>query len=177
MASPAAAALPLVFCSSIAAFVCSSSSACVHNGEPQPELSSALQAYVVLNLTADLRSSFTWNTKQLFVFVNVVFETPKNSRNQIIMWSSIIEGRVGTVLGSTTSPTSTCCFHPVQTMLRMQDQAFLRLPMFRPQYPYAITDQGFNLRGRQFNVTVAWDVMPRVGALRTYQREFSGAQF
>lgn len=27
------------------------------------------QAYVVLNLTADLRSEFSWNTKQLFVFV------------------------------------------------------------------------------------------------------------
>lgn len=30
----------------------------------------------------------------------------------------------------------------------------LRLPTLRPQYPYAITDQGFNLRDRVFNVTV-----------------------
>lgn len=28
-----------------------------------------LQAYIVLNLTADLRSEFSWNTKQLFVYV------------------------------------------------------------------------------------------------------------
>jgi hypothetical protein len=38
-----------------------------------------------------------------------------------------------------------------------------------------VTDQGFNLRGRQFNVTVAWQVMPKVGALYTRQQTFSGA--
>ena len=42
----------------------------------------AVQAYIVLNLTADLRREFTWNTKQLFVFVNAEFETRKNRRNQ-----------------------------------------------------------------------------------------------
>lgn len=55
---------------------------------------SLAQAYVVLNLTADLRGEFTWNTKQLFVFVNVLFETAKNARNQMVMWSSIIEDQV-----------------------------------------------------------------------------------
>ena len=54
-----------------------------------------MQAYVVLNLTADLRSEFTWNTKQLFVFANVEFATPKNARNQMVMWSAIIEDKVG----------------------------------------------------------------------------------
>ena len=36
----------------------------------------------------------------------------------------------------------------------LQSAAVVRLPTLRPQYPYAITDQGFNLRDRQFNVTV-----------------------
>ncbi|EFN52102.1 hypothetical protein CHLNCDRAFT_13794, partial [Chlorella variabilis] len=102
---------------------------------------------VVLNLTADLRGEFTWNTKQLFVFVNVLFETAKNARNQMVMWSSIIED---------------------------QEHALLKLPALRPQYPYAVTDQGFNLRDRQFNVTVAWNVMPKVGALYMRQRAFTG---
>ena len=53
-----------------------------------------LQAYVVLNLTADLRSEFTWNTKQLFVHVDVEFATRKNSRNQMAMWSAIIQDKV-----------------------------------------------------------------------------------
>lgn len=51
----------------------------------------------------------------------------------------------------------------------------LRLPTLRPQYPYAMTDQGFSLRGRPFNVSVAWNVMPRVGALYTRRRTFTGA--
>ena len=53
-----------------------------------------LQAYVVLNLTADLRSEFTWNTKQLFVHVDVEFGTRKNSKNQMATWSAIIEDKV-----------------------------------------------------------------------------------
>jgi hypothetical protein len=53
-----------------------------------------LQAYVVLNLTADLRSEFTWNTKQLFVHVDVEFATRKNARNQMAMWSAIIQDKV-----------------------------------------------------------------------------------
>lgn len=51
----------------------------------------------------------------------------------------------------------------------------MHLPALRAQYPYALTDQGFNLRGREFDVTVAWNVMPRVGALYTRTRTFPGA--
>lgn len=105
------------------------------------------RAYVVLNLTADLRSEFTWNTKQLFVWVEVSFATPKNVDNRMVIWSSIIEDK---------------------------ERAILQLPALRPQYPYAVTDQGFNLRGRLFDVTVAWNVMPKVGALYTRQQTFAG---
>ena len=61
------------------------------------------------------------------------------------------------------------------TACATQDKAFIELPALRPQYPYAITDQGFNLRRRPFNATVAWNVMPRVGAIATRQRSFTGA--
>ena len=50
-----------------------------------------LQAYIILNLTADLRSEFTWNTKQIFAYVNIEFETAKNKENQMVMWSAIIQ--------------------------------------------------------------------------------------
>ena len=63
---------------------------------------------------------------------------------------------------------------PAPPALALQEQAFIRLPTLRPQYPYAITDQGFNLRGRPFNVTLAWNVMPKVGALYSRQHTFSG---
>lgn len=53
------------------------------------------QAYIVLNLNADLRSEFTWNTKQLFVFVNAEFATRKNANNHMVLWSAIVEDKVG----------------------------------------------------------------------------------
>ena len=52
----------------------------------------------------------------------------------------------------------------------------MQLPNLRQQYPYAVTDQGFSLRGRDFNVTVAWNVMPRVGVLYTRSKTFSGTR-
>ena len=169
------------------------------------------QAYVVLNLTADLRREFTWNTKQLFVFVNAEFETRKNRRNQAVMWSAIIEDKVrcgvrccgvrrewrscGECMGAgvmlrmaleaaaavlllpvmCVRPPPTPHTPPLAPPARAQANALIQVPALRPQYPSAITDQGFHLRGRAFNVTVAWNVMPTVGALLTRKRTFSGA--
>ena len=36
-------------------------------------------------------------------------------------------------------------------------------PELREPYPYTIADQGHNLRGRPYNLTVAWNIMPYVG--------------
>lgn len=44
----------------------------------------------------------------------------------------------------------------------------------RAQYPFVLADQGYNLRGKQFNVTVAWNVMPYVGALYSHSKTFTG---
>ena len=55
-----------------------------------------------------------------------------------------------------------------------QEHAFIRVPTLRAQFPYALTDQGFNLRNRDFNITVSWNVMPRVGGLYTRHRTFPG---
>ncbi len=177
-----------------------------------------LQAHIVLNLTADLRSEFSWNTKQIFVYVNFDFKTRKNARNQMVMWSAILEDKVGPlwgrmgrdveglrrlrVLRAALCSDSRLRYRraqppaPLPTFRRLparwpraapgsrtpahcprppQERAFIHLPALRAQYPYALTDQGFNLRGREFDVTVAWNVMPRVGALYTRSRTFAGA--
>ena len=42
-------------------------------------------------LDADLRSAFSWNTKQLFLYVQVEYETARNHINQIILWDDILE--------------------------------------------------------------------------------------
>ena len=57
----------------------------------------------------------------------------------------------------------------------LQEDALLQIPNLRQQYPYAVTDQGFYLRGRPFNVTVSWNMMPRVGVLYTRHKTFTGA--
>ncbi|RRT75714.1 hypothetical protein B296_00003378 [Ensete ventricosum] len=38
---------------------------------------------LTLNISADLSSLFTWNTKQVFVFVAAEYETPQNALNQV----------------------------------------------------------------------------------------------
>lgn len=106
-----------------------------------------LQAYIVLNVNADLRSEFTWNTKQIFVYVSVEFETAKNVRNEMTIWNAIIDKK---------------------------ENALISIDTLRAQYPFVLADQGYNLRGRQFDVTVFWNVMPRVGALYTRNQTFTG---
>ncbi|XP_058084327.1 signal peptidase complex subunit 3B-like isoform X3 [Magnolia sinica] len=45
---------------------------------------------LALNISADLQWMFTWNTKQVFVFVAAEYETPQNSLNQVSLWDGII---------------------------------------------------------------------------------------
>ncbi|XP_042967172.1 signal peptidase complex subunit 3B-like isoform X3 [Carya illinoinensis] len=61
---------------------------------------------LTFKIAADLQSMFTWNTKQVFVFLAAEYETPKNSLNQ-----------------------------------------------------------GSNLRGKEFNLTLHWHVMPKTGKM------------
>ena len=52
------------------------------------------QAVVTFDLDADLRSIFSWNTKQLFVYLQAEYETPENKVNEIALWDSIIQQKV-----------------------------------------------------------------------------------
>ncbi|KAL9233105.1 hypothetical protein vseg_008142 [Gypsophila vaccaria] len=100
-----------------------------------------------LKVVADLRSLFTWNTKQVFVFVAAEYESPKNSLNQISLWDAIIQSRDDAMIHAT----------------------------FRNKY--ALFDQGSNLRSRKFNLTLHWHVMPKTGMMFTGKRELTGYQF
>ncbi|XP_050381947.1 signal peptidase complex subunit 3B [Argentina anserina] len=88
-----------------------------------------------LNITADLQSLFTWNTKQVFVFVAVEYETPKNSVNQISLWDGII--------------------------LSKEDSKF----SIQTRNKYRFVDEGSNLRGKEYNFTMHWHVMPKTGKI------------
>ncbi|CAA6669024.1 unnamed protein product [Spirodela intermedia] len=45
---------------------------------------------LTMNISANLQTVFTWNTKQVFVFVAAEYETPQNSLNQVSLWDGII---------------------------------------------------------------------------------------
>jgi len=109
-----------------------------------------VQAYPVFDLNADLRSEFTWNTKQLFVYLNLEFETPKQPVNTMVVWNSIIQRPQSALISQT---------------------------KLRTAYPFSVTDREASLRGTDFNVTVAWNVMPRVGRLYTRSQTFTGFRF
>ena len=45
----------------------------------------------------------------------------------------------------------------------LQEDAIIDIPQLREIYPYAVADQGHNLRGLPYNLTVAWNIVPYVG--------------
>ncbi|KAK4771590.1 hypothetical protein SAY87_032122 [Trapa incisa] len=90
---------------------------------------------LALNVSANLQSLFTWNTKQVFVFLAIEYETPMNSLNQISLWDGII-------------PAKEHAKFWIQTSNK-----------------YQFVDQGSNLRGKDFNLTLHWHVMPKTGKM------------
>ncbi|KAG6740525.1 hypothetical protein D5086_031818 [Populus alba] len=99
---------------------------------------------LTMNITADLQSLFTWNTKQLFIFVAAEYETPQNSLNQVSLWDAII-------------PAKEHAKFWIQTANK-----------------YRFIDQGSNLRGKEFNLTLHWHVMPKTGKMFADKLVMSG---
>ncbi|XP_059652510.1 signal peptidase complex subunit 3B-like [Cornus florida] len=90
---------------------------------------------MTLNISANLQSLFTWNTKQVFVFLAAEYETPKNALNQVSLWDGIIPSKE-------------------------HAKFWIHTPN-----KYRFTDQGSNLRGKDFNLTLHWHVMPKTGKM------------
>ena len=61
-------------------------------------------------------------------------------------------------------------------IIQKRENAKLAIPKMRAAFPFAVTGREGGLRGREFNVTVTWQVMPRVGRLYTRSQTFSGFQ-
>ena len=101
------------------------------------------EALLVFSLAADFSTSFSWNTKLLFVWLSAEYVTPLNKLNQVALWDRIIEAR---------------------------EDAVFSLPFVRTKYK--LVDQGHNLRGLRANLTLSWNVMPTVGLLKTGSRTF-----
>lgn len=105
------------------------------------------QAVLSMSLNADLRSEFSWNTKQLFVFLQAEYETEENKVNQVALWDRIITDK---------------------------DDAVISVNSLK--HKYAFLDRGQSLRGRNVTLTLTWNVMPKVGALALRSRSFPAGQ-
>ncbi|PKA62436.1 Signal peptidase complex subunit 3B [Apostasia shenzhenica] len=92
---------------------------------------------LTLNISADLQSLFTWNTKQVFVFVTAEYETPQNALNQVSLWDGIIPSKEHAQFSIHTT-----------NKYRFVDQASHN-----------------NLRGKDFNLTLHWHIMPKTGKM------------
>jgi len=45
----------------------------------------------MFDMSADVRSLFTWNTKLVFLYVTAEYKTELNALNQVVIWDYIIE--------------------------------------------------------------------------------------
>ncbi|XP_008797848.2 signal peptidase complex subunit 3A-like [Phoenix dactylifera] len=99
------------------------------------QLSGNDEVSLTLNISMDLRSLFTWNTKQVFVFLAAEYETSKNSLNQISLWDYIIRDK---------------------DHAKFQAQVASKYPLI---------DQGSNLRGKKVEFVLHWHVMPSTGRM------------
>ncbi|KAF7144112.1 hypothetical protein RHSIM_Rhsim05G0143600 [Rhododendron simsii] len=202
-----------------------------------------LQVSMTLNVSANLQSLFTWNTKQVFVFLAAEYESPKNSLNQVSFclssiwqhamlrpgpgslfrtdlqdWSSrmvdpivvkALKVRLGVGLEAldprpnkaqvvhltggrarhlkeTQHRRFSCdcasgvlsraqvaldCIHAFvffsvvslwDAIIPSKEQAQF---LIQTKNKYRFTDQGTNLRGKEYNLTLHWHVMPKTGKM------------
>ncbi|KAJ3700781.1 hypothetical protein LUZ61_004486 [Rhynchospora tenuis] len=90
---------------------------------------------MTLSISMDLESFFTWNTKQVFVFIAAEYETEKNSLNQVSLWDHIVHEK---------------------------ERASFQV---KAPAKYPLIDQGFHLRGRKIGLVLHWHIMPICGRI------------
>ncbi|GAY49156.1 Signal peptidase complex subunit 3B [Citrus sinensis] len=81
---------------------------------------------------------------ELFIFVAAEYETPKNALNQVSLWDAIIPAKEFAKFSIHTSN------------------------------KYRFIDQGHSLRGKEFNLTLHWHVMPKTGKMFANKIVMSG---
>ncbi|KAH9931175.1 signal peptidase subunit [Epithele typhae] len=57
-------------------------------------------SFVNFNITADLSPLFNWNTKQLFLYVSAEYEGTKGTKNEVVIWDSIVRKKEDAMLQS-----------------------------------------------------------------------------
>merc|ERR1711862_582296 len=96
------------------------------------------RALLSFDIHANMNPALHWNIKQLFLYVVASYKTSSNSKNEIVLWDSIIEA------------------------INPDDWAIEADNMF---VKYALVDQGNELRGKDIELQLRWDHMPLTGLL------------
>ncbi|CAL5227546.1 g10537 [Coccomyxa viridis] len=102
------------------------------------------RAWLTVDVEADLRSVFHWNTKQAFVYITADFKTAQNAVNEVMIWSRIVQEK-----GNAN----------VRELVRLE-------------YPYALTDPSYSMRNLTCDLHLDWETVPVVGVLHRSRRSF-----
>mmetsp|Transcript_899 Transcript_899/g.2291 ORF Transcript_899/g.2291 Transcript_899/m.2291 type:complete len:172 (-) Transcript_899:1142-1657(-) len=103
------------------------------------------EAILSFKLKSDLSTCFSWNTKQLFAYIKVEYETKKHKRNEVTVWDKVVASKEEAQV----------------------DQTFIS--------KYKLVDNGADLRGKNVTLTLAWNVMPYIGGLYYQDMKFEAA--
>lgn len=109
-----------------------------------------MQAQLNIELHADLRPEFTWNTKQLYVSVLAEYATETSPKNVVTLWDRIVVAK---------------------------EDAKLDIRKLPKKFPFVFAaemNDNKGLLGLDYNITLAVDIMPKVGRLRSKSETFSG---
>ncbi|KAG5549253.1 hypothetical protein RHGRI_014569 [Rhododendron griersonianum] len=125
---------------------------------------------LTLNVSANLQSLFTWNTKQVFVFLAAEYESPKNSLNQLAAifhsyncdCASGVLSRAQVALDCILAFVFFSVVSLWDAIIPSKEQAQF---LIQTKNKYRFTDQGTNLQGKEYNLTLHWHVMPKTGKM------------
>ena len=112
------------------------------------------EAYLAFDVDADLRSCFTWNTKLLFVSLQVEYGASTDASagdgttQEASVWDRVVESKEASLLS-----------------------------LRHVRNKYKLVHRGGTLRGRPAKIALQWNVMPRVGRVRSGKMAFTGFAF
>ncbi|KAJ4752718.1 Signal peptidase subunit family protein [Rhynchospora pubera] len=118
---------------------------------------------MTLKMSMDLTSLFTWNTKQVFVFLAAEYETDTNSLNQVLL--NYISFLYLLISISFISVLIYYFFFKVSLWDHIVQEKERASFQVKVPTKYPLIDQGTNLRGKKVGLVLHWHIMPISGRM------------
>lgn len=123
---------------------------------------------------------FTWNTKQVFLYVFVEYEDEARGRQEHVVWNHIIKRENKDHHAITSGAWWLAVASAANTVAPPRDageQAVGVIVIAGIGSFYPVTDRLGSLGGKPFQIAVGWDIMPYVGRLQSGRKSFPGSVF